>query len=101
MTDEESTRRRWADIIYWVLLTIVCGGVIGFVWLVVIQIIGLGPAHETTPGRAAFAVLFPTVLCCVTCCAAMAFVAIAISESDFQRFGYLTGNLVLDGEYVL
>ena len=41
-----------------------CGGMIGAVWAIVVEIIGLARAHETTPGRAALAVLLPLVLCC-------------------------------------
>lgn len=60
-----------------------CGGVIGFVWLVVVQIVGLGQAHETTPGKSVFAVLFPAVLCGASCCVAGVFVAIMIAGRGF------------------
>lgn len=42
-----------------------CGGLIAFVWGLVIEIIGLAQAHRTTQGKAAVAVLLPIVLCCV------------------------------------
>lgn len=42
-----------------------CGGLIGTVWGIVLQIIGLAVAHRTTKGKAAAAVLTPAVLCCV------------------------------------
>ncbi len=41
-----------------------CGGVIASVWSIVLIIIGLKEAHETSGGKAAFAVLFPFLLCC-------------------------------------
>lgn len=41
-----------------------CGGLIASLWTMVITIIGLKEAHETTGGKAAFAVLFPLILCC-------------------------------------
>jgi hypothetical protein len=41
-----------------------CGGIIAWVWSIVLAIIGLKEAHETSGGKAAFAVLFPFVLCC-------------------------------------
>jgi hypothetical protein len=42
-----------------------CGGIIGAVWAIVLEIIGLAQAHRTTQGKAALAVLLPLVLCCV------------------------------------
>jgi hypothetical protein len=42
----------------------VCGGIIGIVWAVVLAIIGLREAHETTGGKAAFAVFLPVIVCC-------------------------------------
>lgn len=42
----------------------VCGGLIGAVWNIVVSIIGLARAHETTTGKAAAAVLVPIVICC-------------------------------------
>jgi hypothetical protein len=41
-----------------------CGGIIAWVWSIVLSIIGLKEAHETSGGKAAFAVLFPFLLCC-------------------------------------
>jgi hypothetical protein len=43
----------------------VCGGLIGLVWSLVVNIIGLAEAHETTVGRAVAAVLLPVFLCCL------------------------------------
>ncbi len=42
-----------------------CGGLIGFVWALVLQIFGVAAAHETTEGKAAVAVLLPIVVCCL------------------------------------
>lgn len=41
-----------------------CGALITQVWMVVLAIIGIKEAHETTGGKAAFAVLFPFLFCC-------------------------------------
>jgi hypothetical protein len=42
----------------------ICGGVIGWIWGLVVAIIGLSRAHPTSGGKASFAVLLPVVLCC-------------------------------------
>lgn len=42
-----------------------CGGLIAFVWAIVLEIMGLATAHRTTQGKAALAVLLPLALCCV------------------------------------
>ena len=42
----------------------VCGGFIGAIWGIVVTIIGLAQAQETTTGKSALAVLVPAVLCC-------------------------------------
>jgi hypothetical protein len=42
----------------------VCGGLIAFVWTLVVDCIGLARAHETTTGRAVLAVLLPLIVCC-------------------------------------
>jgi len=42
----------------------VCGGLIGGIWALVAEILGLTAAHRTTTGRAVVAVLLPIVLCC-------------------------------------
>lgn len=50
-----------------------CGGLIGGVWTIVLEIIGLAIAHRTTQGKAALAVFMPLILCCV--CLAVLFAA--------------------------
>lgn len=42
----------------------VCGGMIAFVWSVVVNCIGLARAHETSTGRAVLAILLPLIVCC-------------------------------------
>jgi len=41
-----------------------CGGLIAGLWALVLTIIGLREAHETTGGKAAFAVFLPVIVCC-------------------------------------
>jgi len=43
----------------------ICGGLVGLIWSLVLQIIGLSRAHGVSPGKAAVAVLLPLALCCV------------------------------------
>jgi len=42
----------------------VCGMFITWLWMLMIVIIGLREAHETTGGKASFAVFFPLIFCC-------------------------------------
>jgi hypothetical protein len=41
-----------------------CGGLLAGVWAIILYIIGLREAHETTGGKAAIAVFLPVVVCC-------------------------------------
>lgn len=41
-----------------------CGGLIGGIWAIVAQVIGVREMHETTTGRALAAVLLPIIFCC-------------------------------------
>jgi hypothetical protein len=41
-----------------------CGGLIAGAWAIVLSIIGLREAHETTGGKAAVAVFLPLIICC-------------------------------------
>jgi hypothetical protein len=43
----------------------IVGGVISFVWRLVLEIIGLSQAHKTDPWKAALAVFLPLLLCCL------------------------------------
>ena len=42
-----------------------CGGVVGFIWGLVLQVLGLAAAHDTSEGKAVVAVLLPIVVCCL------------------------------------
>lgn len=41
-----------------------CGGLVAAIWSIVLEIIAIREVHRTTTGKAAFAVLFPMVICC-------------------------------------
>ena len=41
-----------------------CGGIIALVYHIVLQIIGVSRAHQTTTGKAALAVFLPIIICC-------------------------------------
>ncbi|MFO8008901.1 MAG: YIP1 family protein [Candidatus Brocadiia bacterium] len=41
-----------------------CGGLVGGIWNLVIQVIAVREVHETTTAKALIAVLLPVVLCC-------------------------------------
>jgi hypothetical protein len=43
----------------------IVGGLISFVWRLVLEIIGLSQAHKTDPWKAALAVFLPLLLCCL------------------------------------
>ncbi len=42
-----------------------CGNIIGYIYRIILDIIGLSKVHETSTGKAAFAVLLPILFCCV------------------------------------
>jgi hypothetical protein len=42
----------------------ICGGIIGGVWAIVVNCVGLARAHETETGRAVLAVFLPVIVCC-------------------------------------
>src|ERR1700736_281922 len=42
----------------------ICGGLIAFVWALVLYCIGLDRSHEIETGRAVMAVLLPLIICC-------------------------------------
>ena len=44
-----------------------CGGLIGFVWWVVIVVLGFSVVHRASTLQAALAVLLPVFLCCCCC----------------------------------
>ena len=49
---------------YVFLIVPFCGNLLAGVWAIVLYIIGLREAHETTGGKAAFAVFLPVIVCC-------------------------------------
>src|SRR5262249_15275297 len=49
-----------------------CGGLIGFVYVLVLMIIGISEAHQISRGRAAAVVLIPILVLCCCCGAAIA-----------------------------
>lgn len=57
----------------------VCGGVIGGLWAIVLEVVGLAAAHKTSTLKAAMAVLIPVVVCCVCVVAAIAIFGAAIA----------------------
>jgi len=63
-----------------------CGGIVGGVWAIVLEIIGLAQAHRTTTGKAAVAVLLPIALCCV-CVAIVAALFGAAIMAAISQYG--------------
>jgi hypothetical protein len=53
----------------------ICGGVIGFVYVIVLNVIGLSEVHGIGRGKAAAAVLLPLFFCC--CCGILGILLIA------------------------
>ncbi len=62
-----------------------CGGIIAWIWSLVIVIIGLREAHGTTGGKAALAVLFPLFLCC----GVVLMLAVVFMGALFASFGFM------------
>lgn len=56
----------------------ICGVIIGGVWRIVVQIIGIREAQEVPTGRAAAAVLIPVILACI-CLFMMAILMIGVT----------------------
>ncbi|MGC8917621.1 MAG: YIP1 family protein, partial [Thermoanaerobaculum sp.] len=61
----------------------VLGGLVGWLWWVVVASLGLAEAHQTSAGKAFAAVLTPLVLCCV-CMLVVVFLAGAAIFGAFQ-----------------
>ena len=57
-----------------------CGGLISFIWAIVVIIIGLAYAHETSVGRAVAAVLLPLLLCCLCCVLVVIFLGFSVAS---------------------
>ena len=58
-----------------------CGGLLAGVWAIILYIIGLREAHETTGGKAALAVFLPVIVCCGLIMIAVALFMGAIAAS--------------------
>lgn len=63
----------------------ICGGTVGAIWALVLEIIGLAIAHRTTQGKSALAVLLPLFLCCVC----VAILAAAFGAAIVAAIGHL------------
>ena len=63
-----------------------CGMFITALWSMMLIIIGLRDAHETTGGKAAFAVLFPLIFCC----GVIAVLMVIFMGAFFASFGSWT-----------
>ena len=57
------------------------GGLIGFVWRLILEIIGLSQAHKTEGWKAALAVLLPLLLCCVCIAAGIMAFGAAVGQA--------------------
>ena len=60
-----------------------CGGLISWIYGLVLAIIGLNEAHKTDSWKATFAVLAPLILCCI-CCAL--FIMLLVSTGYWASF---------------
>lgn len=60
------------------------GGMIGMVWSLVVQIVGLGAAHQSGYGRSAAAVLTPLLVCCGLAAGLMVLAVSGFSELPNQ-----------------
>ena len=49
---------------YLIALVPFCGNYVSFIYNIVVEIMGVASAHETTTGKAVMAVLLPIILCC-------------------------------------
>jgi hypothetical protein len=56
------------------------GGLIGIVWRLILEIVGLAQAHKTEGWKAALAIILPLVLCCV--CLVLGIVAFGAALSQ-------------------
>lgn len=63
-----------------VFLVPFCGQLVGFVWTLVLYVIGLSQAHEIGAGKAAVATLLPIVLLCCCCGGILALFAGALAS---------------------
>jgi hypothetical protein len=57
------------------------GGLIGFVWRLILEIVGLSQAHKTEGWKATLAVLLPLLLCCVCIAVGIAAFGAAVGQA--------------------
>jgi hypothetical protein len=57
------------------------GGLIAFLWRLVLEVVGLSEAHKTEGWKAALAVVLPLVLCCVCIVAGVAAFGAAVGQA--------------------
>ena len=60
------------------------GGLVAGVWAVYLIVVGAQQLHKTTPGKALFGILLPTIVCCVCAIVGIA-IAGAAAFSAFRR----------------
>ena len=56
-----------------------CGGIIGGIWSLALQVIGLSEAHKASRGQAALAIFLPAIICC-----GLAFLGLMAFASRFR-----------------
>jgi hypothetical protein len=60
------------------------GGLIGFVWRLILEVIGLQQAHKTDGWKAALAVVLPLLLCCACIAVGIAAFGAAVGQAIQQ-----------------
>lgn len=63
-----------------------CGPLVGAIWGIVIEIIGLAQTHRVSTAKAAFAVFLPLILA-VTCCVVVLLVGIGLGAAGAASQG--------------
>ncbi len=61
------------------------GGLIGFVWRLILEVVGLSQAHKIDPWKAALAIVIPLLLCCLCLIAGIAAFGAAVAQA-LQQF---------------
>jgi hypothetical protein len=57
------------------------GGLVAFVWRLILEVVGLSQAHKTDGWKAALAVVLPLLLCCVCLAAGIAAFGAAVGQA--------------------
>ena len=66
-----------------------CGGLIAFVWSIVLTIIGMKHMQKTTGGKAAFVYFLPWIVCCCLIAGFIALMVAIFGIAFFEEFGNL------------